>query len=60
MYFSDDSAAQYKNRITFISIYHEQDFGLSAEWHCFTRSHGKGPAEGMGGTVKRLGSRASL
>jgi hypothetical protein len=52
MYFSDDSAAQCKNRKKIINIYHEQDFGLSAEWHFFATSHGKGPADGMGGTVK--------
>jgi hypothetical protein len=55
MYLSDGSAPQYKNRKKkIINIYHEQDFGLSAEWHFFATSHGKEPADGMGGTVKRL------
>jgi hypothetical protein len=61
MYFSDGSAAQYKNRKHFIDILcHEQDFGLSAEWHFFATSHGKGPAGGMGGTVKKAGCKESL
>jgi hypothetical protein len=33
---------------------HEKDFGLSAEWHFFATSNGKGPAYGIGGTVKKL------
>jgi hypothetical protein len=60
MHFSDGNAAQYKNRKEIINIYHEQDFGLSAEWHFFTTSHGKGPASGIGGAVKRLAAKASL
>jgi hypothetical protein len=51
--------AQYKNR-KFISIYHEQDFGLSAEWYFFATSHGNKQADGMGGTVKRLAAKTSL
>ena len=33
---------------------------MSAEWHFFATSHGKGPCDGVGGTVKRLAARASL
>jgi hypothetical protein len=54
MYFSDGSAAQHKNRNNFIIVYNEQYFGLSAEWHFFTSSRGKGPADEIGGTVRRL------
>ena len=39
---------------------HESDFGMPAEWHFFATSHGKGPCDGIGGTVKRLATRASL
>ena len=39
---------------------HDQDFGMLAEWHFFATSHGKGPCDGVGGTVKRLAARASL
>jgi hypothetical protein len=60
MYVSDGSATQYKKRTKCINIYHDQDFGLSAEWHFFTTSHGKGQADGIEGTVKRLAAKASL
>ena len=30
------------------------------EWHFFATSHGKGPCDGIGGTVKRLATKASL
>jgi len=50
-----------QNFKNFINLcYHEADFGLSAEWHFFASSHGKSPCDGVGGTVKRLGARASL
>jgi hypothetical protein len=52
--------ARYFNRKKFINIYHEEDFGLSAEWHFFTTSHGKGPPVRMGGTEKRLAAKTSL
>ena len=40
--------------------YHKADFGIDAEWHFFATSHGKGPCDGLGGTVKRLAAKASL
>jgi hypothetical protein len=33
---------------------------VSAEWHFFATSHRKGPADGIGGTVKRLAEKTSL
>jgi len=61
LYFSDGCAAQYKNRKNFVNLcHHEDDFGMPAEWHFFATSHGKGPCDGVGGTVKRLAARASL
>ena len=60
-YFSDGSAAQFKNRKNFINLcFHETDFSVSAEWHFYATSHGKGPCDGVGGTVKHLAARASL
>ena len=41
-------------------LYYEKDHGISAEWHFFTTSHGKGPCDGIGGTVKLLVYHASL
>lgn len=61
IYYSDCAASQYKNRKNFLNLaYHEEDFGLKAEWHFFGTSHGKGPCDGVGGTVKRLVARPSL
>ena len=33
---------------------------MQAEWYFFATSHGKGPCDGVGGTVKRLAARTSL
>lgn len=61
IYFSDGSAAQYKNKKNFVNLcHHVEDFGCDAEWHFFVTSHGKGPSDGLGGTVKREARRASL
>lgn len=61
IYFSDGCAGQYKNCKSFLNLcYHKDDFGIDAEWNFFATSHGKGPSDGVGGTVKRLVSRASL
>lgn len=61
-YFSDGSAAQYKNRKNFSNLcFHTEDFdGVEAEWHFYATSHGKGVCDGIGGTVKRLAAKASL
>ena len=60
-YFSDGAASQYKNRKNFLNLcYHKDDFGMFAEWHFSATSHGKGPCDGLGGTVKRLAAKASL
>ncbi|KAG8237637.1 hypothetical protein J437_LFUL013615 [Ladona fulva] len=61
IYFSDGASSQYKNKKNFINLcYHEEDFGITAEWHFFATSHGKGPCDGTGGTLKRLAAKASL
>ena len=60
-YFTDGSSAQYKNRKNFANLtYNKDDFSSDAEWHFFATSHGKGPWDGLGGTVKRLATKASL
>lgn len=61
IYFSDGAPQQFKNYKNFVNIYfHQFDFHVSAEWHFFPTAHGKGPCDGIGGTVKRLATRASL
>ena len=60
-YFSDGCTAQYKNFKHFVNLcHHKLDYGFSAEWNFFGTSHGKSPCDGIGGTAKRLASRASL
>ncbi|CAF3426200.1 unnamed protein product [Rotaria socialis] len=60
-YFTDGCAAQYKNCKNFINLcYQEEDFEMTAEWHFFATSHGKGPCDRVGGTVKREAARANL
>jgi len=61
IYFSGGFAGQYKNCKNFINLcHHKKDFGIEAEWNFFATSHGKGPCDGVGGTVKRLAAKASL
>ena len=61
-YFTDGCAGQYKNKSNFIInlCHHEEDFGLEGEWNFFATSHGKSACDGIGGTVKRLLTKASL
>jgi hypothetical protein len=61
-YFSDGSAALYKNKKKkFLNLcFHEEDFKVKGEWHFFATAHGKGPCDGVGGSVKRLAAHASL
>ena len=61
IYFSDGAVTQYKNFKNFINLCnHKSEFGIDAEWHFFATSHGKGPCDGLGGTIKRLAAKASL
>lgn len=60
-YISDGAAAQYKCFKNFINIaHHKNDFGIECEWHFHATSHGKGPCDGLGGTLKRKATNASL
>lgn len=60
-YFTDGCAGQYKNKYNFLNLcFHSEDFGLCAEWNFFATSHGKSACDGIGGTVKRLLTKASL
>lgn len=60
-YISDGAPQQFKNYKHFANVYyHEEDYGVPAEHHFFATAHGKGPCDGIGGTVKRMVARASL
>ena len=61
-YVSDGCPNQYKNVYHFQTVCHhdEVDFQVPCEWVFFATSHGKSPCDGLGGTTKRLTTRASL
>jgi hypothetical protein len=51
---SDGCAGQFKNKFTLSNILHAaEDFGVIVEWDFFPTSHGKSPADGLGGLFKR-------
>ena len=61
IFFSDGAAAHYKNRKTFSSLCQfKSNFDIEAECHFFATSHGKGPCDAVGGTIKRMALRVSL
>lgn len=61
LFFSDGAGSQYKNKYNFYHLCQFQNlYGCSVEWHFFATSHGKGPCDGIGGTLKRLAAKASL
>jgi hypothetical protein len=60
-YFSYGASAQHTTENSFINLcHHNPDFGINAEWHFFATSHGKGPCDGVGGTIKRLATCSSI
>jgi hypothetical protein len=55
IYFSDGSAAQNKNKKTFLYLtLQQEDFRALADWHFFATSHGKSTCNGLGEILKRL------
>jgi len=60
-YFSDGCSSQYKNKQNSLNLrMHFEDFGIIAEWQFFASCHGKGPCDGLGGTIKREAASESL
>lgn len=61
MYMTDGCAGQYKNCFSFLNLCkHFHMYGIKATWCFFATSHGKSPCDGIGGTVKREATKASL
>lgn len=61
IFISDGAASQYKNRKNFASLCgFKNRHNIDIEWHFFATSHGKGPCDAIGGTLKRMATRASL
>ena len=60
-YCSDGVPSQYKNYKGLVNLWHHGlDHGIDAVWNFFATSHGKSAFDGIGGTVKRLATNASL
>lgn len=60
-HWSDGVASQFKNKYNFQNLlYHQLDFGVTADWSFFATAHGKGPIDGIGGEVKRQVWRSVL
>lgn len=58
---SDGAPQHFKNYKSVLNILNfKQDFGMEVEWIFFPTAHGKGPCDGIGATVKRGASLASL
>ena len=61
IYFSDRCGKQYKNKKNFLNLtFHEDDFGIRADWNFFATAHGKGSWDGLAGSVKRQATLESL
>ncbi|KAJ8048235.1 hypothetical protein HOLleu_00469 [Holothuria leucospilota] len=59
-YWTDSPTAQYRNKTIFsiVADHHTIFDGIYATWNYFESGHGKGPCDGVGGTVKRLADDA--
>lgn len=58
-YWTDSPTSQYRNRYIFdLILRHTERYGIPATWNYFESGHGKGPCDGVGGTVKRLADQA--
>jgi hypothetical protein len=53
-YLTDSPTSQYRNKAIFQLVCdHADEFGVSATWDYLEAGHGKGPCDGLGGSVKR-------
>jgi hypothetical protein len=43
-----------------LDCFHENHFNISAQWHFYVTSHGKGVYDSVAGAVKRLAARDNL
>lgn len=59
-YWTDSPTSQYRNKTMFSVVgEHAEIFeGIHAQWNYFEAGHGKGPCDGIGGTVKRMADNA--
>ncbi|XP_041471656.1 uncharacterized protein LOC121421100 [Lytechinus variegatus] len=52
-FFSDGAACQFRSKHVFAFLA-QYDPAMKIKWHFFETSHGKGPVDGVGGTVKSV------
>ncbi|XP_052257645.1 uncharacterized protein LOC127862523 [Dreissena polymorpha] len=58
-FWTDSPTSQYRNKLIFdVVANYDTIFGCQAVWNYFEAGHGKGPCDGLGGTVKRLADNA--
>jgi len=58
-YYSDSPFSQYRNKWMFNFVAtHQRKYGIKATWDYFETGHGKGPCDGVGGSIKRLADDA--
>ncbi|CAF1550492.1 unnamed protein product [Adineta ricciae] len=57
-YVTDGGPAHFKNRYNLLNLsFHEVDFGIPAVWTFSATSHGKGPVDAIGATIKSAATR---
>ena len=57
-YPTDGGPSHFKNRYNMLILtFHKTDFGVRAVWSFSAISHGKGPVEGLGATIKSTAAR---
>ena len=58
-YYTDSPTSQYQNKTIFYLLSHHKElFGVSTSWNFLEVGHGKGPCDGVGGSVKRMADEA--
>ena len=58
-YITDRPFSQYHNRLMSDAVAnHKEFFGIEARWKYFESGHGKGPCDGIVGSVKRMAEQA--
>ena len=58
-YWTDSPTSQYRNKLIFdIVANHYSLYNCAAVWNYFEAGHGKGPCDGLSGTVKRMADTA--
>lgn len=60
-YVTDGASQHFKNKVNFRNLlFHEEYFGIRAQWHFHATAHGKGGCDGIGAILKRGARKASL